>query len=190
MSSVPPPPPPYWSPAPPPPPGQQPSQPVGQPRYATFLARLGGHILDNLLYGALLSVFLVPGIIMAVVGGRDCVDKVNAANGADVVCDSNDLNGGLIAGGIGLIAVGVVIVAAIYLRSLARTGQTWGRRIVGVRVVRKDSDGPLGFGTALGRCLLESILGQLCFLNYLWMLWDNDSQTWHDKIVNTIVVKV
>ena len=26
-------------------------------------------------------------------------------------------------------------------------------------------------------------------LGYLWMLWDPESQTWHDKIVGTIVIK-
>jgi len=61
--------------------------------------------------------------------------------------------------------------------------------MVGIRVVRQNSNEPLGVGLALGRYLLESILGQLCLLNYLWMLWDKDNQTWHDKIVHTIVVQ-
>jgi uncharacterized RDD family membrane protein YckC len=182
MSSMPPPP-------PPPPPSYAPTQPPLGRQYASFGARLGAHIIDNLLYGALLAVFLVPGIIMVAVGAKDCAEKVDAANGADVTCTGNDINAGLLAGGVGLILLGVVVVAVIYLRSLGRTGQTWGRRMVGIRVVRQNSTEPLGVGLALGRYLLEGILGQLCLLNYLWMLWDKDNQTWHDKIVHTIVVR-
>jgi uncharacterized RDD family membrane protein YckC len=27
-------------------------------------------------------------------------------------------------------------------------------------------------------------------LGYLWMLWDKEKQTWHDKIIGSIVVRV
>ncbi len=176
-------------PPPPPPPSHAPTQPTFGRQYASFGARLGGLIIDNLLYGALLAVFAVPGIIMIFAGGKDCADKIDAANGADVTCSGSDLNAGLVAGGIGLLVLGLIVVAVIYLRALGRTGQTWGRKIVGVKVVRQQGDAPIGVGIALARTLLEQVLGQLCFLNYLWMLWDKDNQTWHDKIVNTVVVK-
>lgn len=39
------------------------------------------------------------------------------------------------------------------------------------------------------RAILSSILGQACFLNYLWPLWDKKHQTWHDMIVSSVVVK-
>jgi len=29
-----------------------------------------------------------------------------------------------------------------------------------------------------------------CLLGYFWMLWDPQKQTWHDKIVGSIVVPV
>jgi uncharacterized RDD family membrane protein YckC len=31
--------------------------------------------------------------------------------------------------------------------------------------------------------------GQILGLGYFWMLWDDNDQTWHDKIVKSIVVK-
>ena len=38
---------------------------------------------------------------------------------------------------------------------------------------------------------LGYIPGALVFgLGYLWMLWDDKKQTWHDKVVGSIVVKV
>jgi len=27
------------------------------------------------------------------------------------------------------------------------------------------------------------------FLGYFWMLWDDDNQTWHDKVVRSRVVR-
>jgi uncharacterized RDD family membrane protein YckC len=30
--------------------------------------------------------------------------------------------------------------------------------------------------------------GNFCFLGYLWMLWDDKNQTWHDKVVNSVVI--
>jgi hypothetical protein len=29
----------------------------------------------------------------------------------------------------------------------------------------------------------------VCLLGYLWALWDERKQTWHDKVVNSIVVR-
>jgi hypothetical protein len=30
----------------------------------------------------------------------------------------------------------------------------------------------------------------VCYLGYLWMLWDDQKQTWHDKIVDSAVIRV
>ena len=50
---------------------------------------------------------------------------------------------------------------------------------------------PIGIGKALGRQLFASFIsGQIFSLGYLWMLWDDKKQTWHDKIVGSVVIKV
>ena len=97
----------------------------------------------------------------------------------------------MIAGGIALIAVGFLLVAFIYLRALGKSGQTWGRKIVGIKVIGERDGQPIGFGRALGRQLFAAFISaQIFYLGYLWMLWDDKKQTWHDKVVNSIVVKV
>ena len=67
-------------------------------------------------------------------------------------------------------------------------GQTVGKLALGIRTVRKDDFGPLGWGTALLRDLCRYLSGLACLLGYLWMLWDPEKMTWHDKLSNTIVV--
>ncbi len=171
-----------------PPPGYQaytPSPISGYER-AGFGARFGGWFLDGLLYGLLAAVFAVPGGIMIGTAFSDCVSI-----GEEIVCPPGEPSAGQLALGGLLIAVGVILVVVLYIRALGKTGQTWGRKIVGVKVVGEMSGQPIGVGKALGRQLFASFIsGQIFYLGYLWMLWDDKQQTWHDKIVGSIVIKV
>ena len=198
MSPPPPPPPgpppiptPGWGAAPPPGyPTSYPAQPAAGGQLAGFGSRLGGMILDSILYGILAAVFTVPGIIMIATSLQDCVTVDLGDNRTDVVCPPGSPNGGLLGGGIALIALGLIVVAVLYVRALGKTGQTWGRKLANVKVVGKATGQPIGFGRALGRTLFAQIIsGAICYLGYLWMLWDTDKQTWHDKVVDSVVVK-
>jgi uncharacterized RDD family membrane protein YckC len=153
---------------------------------ASFGIRLGGYLLDGLLYGLLSLVFVVPGVVLIASSFEDCVTIDD-----EIFCPPGSPNGGMIAGGIALILIGVLVVFFLYVRALGKTGQTWGRKIVGIKVVGESTGEPIGFGRALGRQLFASFISaQIIYLGYLWMLWDDKKQTWHDKVVNSIVVKV
>lgn len=183
----PPPPPPSYGGPPAPPPGFQP-YPMSGPsaaNYAGFGARLGGYLLDSLLYGLLAAVFWLPSIFFFREAYDDCVTFND-----EILCPDGSPKPGMMAAAIGLIAIGVVLVAIIYLRALGRTGQTWGRKIVGVKVIGKDTGQPIGAGKAFLRLLVAGVASSsICYLGYLWMLWDKDKQTWHDKVINTVVVR-
>lgn len=102
------------------------------------------------------------------------------------------------------IAIGIVsplailVVGAVYAIVLeGHSGQTWGKRAVGIMVVAEDGS-PCGYGRAssrelLGRILIGSVAWLLVLpgaLSYLAALWDPERQTWHDRIGQTIVVRV
>jgi uncharacterized RDD family membrane protein YckC len=71
------------------------------------------------------------------------------------------------------------------------TGQTLGKRALGIRVIDIKNGGPIGYGRAVLRYLVEAILsGNILLLGYLWMLWDREKQTWHDKVASSVVVPV
>lgn len=72
----------------------------------------------------------------------------------------------------------------------SNSGQTIGKRVLNVRVIDFSSGGPIGHGRAAVRWLGRILSGIVCLLGYLWMLWDKEKQTWHDKIANTVVVPV
>jgi uncharacterized RDD family membrane protein YckC len=151
---------------------------------ANFGQRLGGYLLDALLYGLLIAALMIPGGIIFAGAYDDCVSISD-----EIICPEGSPDAGMIAVGVLLMAVGFLVVAFLYLRSLGATGQTWGRKIVGVKVVDASLGTPIGFGRALGRQLFAGFISSWIFyLGFLWMLWDDRNQTWHDKVVSSVVV--
>lgn len=85
-------------------------------------------------------------------------------------------------------------VWSLYNAFLAgRTGQSYGKRAVGIRLARMEDGRPVGGGYGLLRWLMNDVLVLLCFvpglLNYLWPLWDSKHQTFSDKIADSVVVR-
>jgi uncharacterized RDD family membrane protein YckC len=68
-------------------------------------------------------------------------------------------------------------------------GWSPGKRLLGLRTVTGDGRAP-GVGRGFARTVgtLLSILP--LFLGYFWAAWDRRSQTWHDRIAGTYVVRV
>ncbi|MBI4389586.1 MAG: RDD family protein [Nitrospinae bacterium] len=67
-------------------------------------------------------------------------------------------------------------------------GQTPGKKLLGVRVVRVDGE-PMDYKTAFNRFAGYSVSGSVFFLGFIWALFDRNQQTWHDKMAHTIVVR-
>ena len=48
---------------------------------------------------------------------------------------------------------------------------------------------PIGTGRSVGRLVGSFVSGWFFYLGYLWMLWDSEKQTWHDKMVSSVVIR-
>jgi uncharacterized RDD family membrane protein YckC len=70
------------------------------------------------------------------------------------------------------------------------TGQTLGKRALGIRVYDFTRGGPIGYGRGFVRWIGKLVSGLLCGLGFLWMLWDKEKQAWDDKFATTVVVPV
>ena len=70
----------------------------------------------------------------------------------------------------------------------SESGQTVGKRALGIRVIDFASGGSIGYGRAALRWIGRLLSSIPCYLGYLWMLWDKEKQTWHDKIASDVVV--
>lgn len=70
------------------------------------------------------------------------------------------------------------------------TGQTVGKKLMGIRVVDIQGTRP-----SMGKFFLREIIGKMLVnqltldIGYLWVLWDSKRQGLHDKIASTYVVK-
>ena len=187
MSDLPPPPPPVSPPPPPPPTDAWSSSTDGR---AGFGSRLGALLLDFVLYGALYAVVWIAAIALGFGAFADCETRTRG-NETEIVCPDGSPTPGLLIAAITVGVLGSLLIAFVYLRALGRTGQTWGRRIVGVRVVRVADGASPGFWRAFGRELFASVISSnIFYLGFLWMIWDRERQTWHDKIAGTIVIRV
>ena len=71
------------------------------------------------------------------------------------------------------------------------TGQTWGKKFAGIRVVH-ESGAPLGYVRALIRWAVAIGLTILLIIpnliDVLWPLWDSKKQALRDKAVGSVVV--
>lgn len=88
-----------------------------------------------------------------------------------------------------LLILTLVIGWIIWWFIVAPRGQNPGKAVVGLRVIRMD-----GSKVTTGGMFMRGLAGVLCsfvplYLDYLWILWDKDIQTLHDKLVNTVVVR-
>ena len=86
--------------------------------------------------------------------------------------------------------IGVVATIAYYTWFHGSTGQTPGDAALGIRVVDTETGQPIGFGRAFVRWLVSIVSGLVLVLGYLWMIWDKRKQTWHDKAVSSLPIRV
>jgi uncharacterized RDD family membrane protein YckC len=142
--------------------------PPGQ--LAGWTTRVGASILDSLI----ISIPAIAGVVASLVIDGDS-DELGA--------------GGGIAMGAGFLVAFLVWVWNRIIQQ-GRTGQSFGKKLTGLRIVHAQTGQLIGMGSNLGREVCAQIFNQFCILNVLWPLWDDKQQTWHDKIVNDIVIKL
>src|SRR2546427_5727152 len=120
-------------------------------------------------FGQRLVAAIIDGILVGIVGG---VLQLTLRNGL---------------GWIASVAIGVAYYG--WLEG-SPSGQTIGKRTLGIRVYDLRQGGPIGTGRAIGRYFARWVSAIPCLLGYFWMLWDKEKQTWHDKLVGSVVVPV
>ena len=160
-------------------------QPIAAPQgwegrpLASWGSRVGATLLDWL-------ILLIPVTLLIVVV---------------VVIALDSTGGGIVTGILSGLAylVAVLFYAPVLLgREGEHNGQTFGKQIVGIRVVRNNGEPiDIGFGFLrefLVKGLLFGFVGSFFFsiptiLDYLWPLWDDENRCLHDMVVSTHVIR-
>jgi uncharacterized RDD family membrane protein YckC len=131
--------------------------------YASWISRVGGYFLDLLVIG-------VPALIIIFIG---------LAIGHGV---------GQALAVLGYIAaVGFGIWNVVFRQGT--TGQTIGKQIIGIKLIRELDGQPVGAGMSFLRALAHILDSLACYVGWLWPLWDAKKQTFADKVCNTVVVQ-
>jgi uncharacterized RDD family membrane protein YckC len=92
--------------------------------------------------------------------------------------------------GLGSLAFLAAIAWGIYNAYLAgKTGQSYGKKVAGTRLISEATGAPIGGGMGIGRFFLHIVDSIPCVpVGFLWPLWDSKRQTFADKILKTVVV--
>ena len=73
---------------------------------------------------------------------------------------------------------------------MGRTGQSVGKKVIGLYLLDDKTGQPIGAGMCFLREVVQTLVNQVFYLGWLWMLWDVDKQTLGDKAVHSSVVVV
>jgi uncharacterized RDD family membrane protein YckC len=85
-----------------------------------------------------------------------------------------------------LIWLGIVIYNRWY--QAGTTGQSWGKKALGLKLVSESTGQPIGPGMAFARDICHILDSLACFIGWLFPLWDAKRQTFADKIISTVVI--
>ena len=152
--------------------GQYGQPPYGAPgaygsvQYATWIQRVGAYLVDGLC--------AAPFYILAAIFGR--------STGDDGLTHINALY-------FVFYLLGLVLNGYNRWYLAGKTGQSWGKKALGLRLVSEQTGEPIGPGMAFVRDLAHFIDAIICYIGFLFPLWDAKKQTLADKIVKTLVVK-
>ena len=135
---------------------------------ANWPQRVGAYLIDDLIAGipAFLALILFSG----------STPEETASAGAVLVSSL-----------LYLVSLGIWIYNRAILQG--RTGQSWGKQVLKLRLVRMADGQPMGGGMAFLRDLLHILDALLCYLGFLWPIWDARRQClFSDKILNSVVL--
>ena len=152
---------------------------------ASLGARLGARVLDWAILGACFAAtFYVASLSFS-------------ATSTGVAKD--DIDNLVVIGFLFLLTFGTIFIA--YETSMtALKGQTLGKMMTNIKVVRADNGEHVGWGKSIGRWAIPQIpllfapaifyVGfVVSLLVYVSITWDQTRQGWHDKAAGTLVIK-
>jgi uncharacterized RDD family membrane protein YckC len=154
---------------------------VPAPRLATWWLRVAAYLIDTVLLATIAgAVFL----------------WVWAASGE---VGTAGISAAIVWGATACVFRGLVYAPVLMQRDGPHNGQTLGKQVAGIRVLREDAE-PVGFGRAVLREWVAKTLvfelagaivsgGIIPLLNYTWPLWDERNQALHDRLAATTVLR-
>lgn len=145
--------------------------------YARYWARVGGFLIDGVIVFVASLIYLIP---------AHAFRHTNTITNGTTTVHFN-INGGGV-----LVPLLIEVLYAGFM--IGHRGQTLGMMAARTKAVDGTTGQLIGFWRAVGRDLFERLLGFLLaiplIIDLLFPAWDPRRQTLHDKVTNTVVVRV
>jgi uncharacterized RDD family membrane protein YckC len=165
------------------PPAPQPGGGLPTEAYTPWLTRVGAWFIDSI------PIFVVVGIgwiVLMTTQETACVTDTSEYNLGEFCATGASTIGQLSLFVAWLVALAYVIWNYGYKQGT--TGQSIGKGIMKFKVISEKTGPPIGFGMSVVRQLAHIVDGAICYIGYLFPLWDAKRQTLADKIMTTICV--
>lgn len=192
--NYPPPPPPSGYPPPPgggfqPPPGGfqpqmgMPGAALPKESYTPWFTRVLAWVID------FIPILLIEGIAWGILVGTQetvCITDVSEYELGEFCASGASTLGQVAVILASLVILGYVVWNFGYRQGT--TGSSIGKSLMKFKVVSEKTWQPIGFGLSIVRQLAHVIDAAICYIGYLFPLWDAKRQTLADKIMTTVCV--
>ncbi|WP_293001315.1 RDD family protein [Mycobacterium sp.] len=174
-----------------PPPAGYPSAPGGQPgalpaeAYTPWLTRVLAFLVDYVPYAVILGIGF----------GIEAATQETAC-----ITDTSELQIGTVcATGNSTLGVAAVVISALVALVFVfwnlgykqgTTGSSIGKSVLKFKVVSEETGQPLGFGMSIVRQFAHAIDAVICYVGFLFPLWDAKRQTIADKLVKSVCLPI
>ena len=152
-------------------------------------------------WGSRVGAWLIDGLIVSV--PATIIFWTLVAGAIGLTGDDNDAGFWVLVSGAALSVLIFIVIALVYApatmaRQGAHNGQTWGKQVVGIRVVRDGGESMTFWYAALREIVVKGIAVSVAsfiipfvpwFLDNFWPLWDDENRALHDMAVSTHVVR-
>ncbi|MEU8079306.1 RDD family protein [Catellatospora citrea] len=147
--------------------------------HASWIKRVGAALIDLLVAAAF--------VVLAYVLDGPVVVAPSLDSRTGQVVPGQPSGGGVVYWTV--LLVGLAVVGYHRWILAGDTGFSWGRRVLGVKLVDADTGRTVGAGRAFLRDLAHLVDAVICYLGFLFPLWDAKRQTIADKLVKTVVIE-
>lgn len=174
-----------------PPPAGYPSAPGGQPgalpaeAYTPWLTRVLAFLVDYVPYAVILGIGF----------GIEVATQETAC-----ITDTSELQIGTVcATGNSTLGVAAVVISALVALVFVfwnlgykqgTTGSSIGKSVLKFKVVSEETGQPLGFGMSIVRQFAHAVDAVICYVGFLFPLWDAKRQTIADKLVKSVCLPI
>jgi uncharacterized RDD family membrane protein YckC len=156
-----------------------------QAAYTPWLTRAAAWIIDYIPYFIIMGVGY--GIEMAT-QETVCVTDTSEFDLGEYCATGNSTLG--VAAFLLCLLVGLAYLIWNYGYRQGTTGSSIGKSIMKFKVVSEKTGQPIGFGMSVVRQLAHFVDGIICYIGYLFPLWDRKRQTIADKIMTTVCLPI